>query len=87
MQESQAPSRGPWQQAPRASGTAGTTWSPVDDRTYNVLHALTSTLESIEAYELYVEEDDDGLFEELLASEREHAERLLAELRSCLKIN
>lgn len=79
MQESQAPSRGPWQEAPRSSGTPAPAWSPVDDRTYNVLQALTSTLESIEAYEMYLQEDDNGLFEELLAGERQHADRLLAE--------
>ncbi len=51
-----------------------------------MLHALTSTLESIEAYEMYLQEDD-GPFEDLLAGQRQHAERLLAELRSCLKVN
>jgi hypothetical protein len=86
MQESQAPNRGPWQEVTRTSGTASTAWSPVSDRTYNVLQALTSTLELIEAYEMYLQEDDYGLFEELLRGEREHAERLLGELRSCLKI-
>jgi hypothetical protein len=58
--------------------------SPVDDRTYNVLQALASTLEAIEAYELYTEDDDSGLFEDLLGDERQHAERLVEELRSCL---
>ena len=58
--------------------------SPVDDHTYNVLQALASTLESIEAYELYTEDDDSGMFEDLLGDERRHAERLVEELRTCL---
>ena len=51
--------------------------SPVDDATYNVLQALTSKLEAIEAYELYAEQDDSGVFAELIDDERRHAERLL----------
>jgi len=54
---------------------------PVDDRTYNVLQALTSTLEAMDAYELYAADDPDGLFGELLVDQRRHADRLLAELR------
>lgn len=59
--------------------------SPVDDRTYNVLQALMSTLESIDAYEMYMQEETDGgLFGELLEDERRHATRLLDELRACI---
>ncbi len=59
--------------------------SPVDDRTYNLLQALTSTLEALDAYELYAQEDgSDALFNELLEDERRHAERLLDELRTSL---
>ncbi|HVL54337.1 MAG TPA: ferritin family protein [Vitreimonas sp.] len=50
--------------------------SPVDDPTYNLLQALTSKLEAIEAYELYAEQDEDGVFAELIEDERRHAERL-----------
>ena len=56
--------------------------SPVDDHTYNVLQALTSTLESIEAYETYQEDEDGELFGRLLEDEREHANLLLEELRT-----
>jgi hypothetical protein len=86
MQDGQAPSRDRWQDGSRQSSPSRTASSPVDDRTYNVLQALTSTLESIESYEMYLEDDDNGLFDDLLAAERQHAERLLAELRSCLKV-
>jgi rubrerythrin len=55
--------------------------SPVDDATYNLLQALTSKLEAIEAYELYAEQDEEGVFSEMIEDERQHAERLLQALR------
>ncbi len=63
------------------STTTGVTNSPVDDATYNLLQALTSKLEAIEAYEMYTEQDDEGVFEELIQDERRHAERLYEALR------
>jgi|EndMetStandDraft_8_1072994.scaffolds.fasta_scaffold990897_2 hypothetical protein len=57
---------------------------PVDNRTYNVCQALTSTLEAIEAYTKYQSDDTTGLFEDMAQDERAHAERLIKELRSCL---
>jgi hypothetical protein len=69
----------------RQVASADTGASPVDDRTYNVLQALTSTLESIAVYEGYAEDDgDDRIFERLITDEREHARLLLAELRTRL---
>lgn len=56
--------------------------SPVDNGTYNLLQALTSTLEAIEAYQRYQRDDDRELFGQLLSEERQHAERLLDALRS-----
>jgi hypothetical protein len=61
-----------------------TTSSPVDDGTYNILQALTSTLESIEAYENYQLDDDEGLFGRLLEDERSHANLLIEALRTRL---
>jgi rubrerythrin len=55
--------------------------SPVDDPTYNLLQALTSKLEAIEAYEIYAEQDETGIFSEMIRDERRHAERLLAALK------
>jgi rubrerythrin len=66
------------------SAPAGQPVSPVDDRTYNLLQALTSTLEALDAYEVYAEDDPNGIFTELMDDERNHAERLLRELRDCL---
>lgn len=54
---------------------------PVDDHTYDVLQALTSTLEAIEANTMYADADDTGLFNELLADHHRHARLLLDELR------
>jgi rubrerythrin len=61
------------------------TGSPVDDATYDLLQALTSKLEAIEAYQMYAE--DEGvrdLFERLGRDEQEHAEALLQALRERL---
>ena len=62
-----------------------TTESPVDDATYDLLQALTSKLEAIEAYQMYAE--DEGvrdLFERLGRDEVEHAEALRQALRERL---
>ena len=54
---------------------------PVDDATYNLLQALTSKLEAIEAYEQYVSDDPESVFGELLEDERRHATVLHEALR------
>jgi hypothetical protein len=59
--------------------------SPVDDATYDLLQALTSKLEAIEAYRIYAE--DDGapeLFERLAREDSDHAQQLLDALRNRL---
>jgi hypothetical protein len=71
-------------QESQAKGGTSVAESPVDDATYNVLQALTSKLEAIEAYELYAEQDDSGVFSELIEDERRHAERLLQALKQRL---
>lgn len=58
--------------------------SPVDNHTYNVLQALTSTLEAVAAYERYREDGGEDLFDRLLLEEGQHAELLLSELRTLL---
>jgi hypothetical protein len=61
--------------------------SPIDDQLYDLLQALTSKCEAIEAYAKY-EEDADGeakqLFQELAREDTAHAERLLETLRTRL---
>ena len=62
--------------------------SPVDDATYDLLQALTSKLEAIEAYQVYAEDEDAReLFERLARDEAEHAEALLEALRARLGVH
>lgn len=56
----------------------------VDDSTYNLLQALTSKLEAIEAYETYASDPGGEIFSELAQDERDHARRLLEALRGRL---
>lgn len=64
---------------------AATPQSPVDDATYDLLQALTSKLEAIEAYQMYAEDDEvRDVFERLGREEVEHAEVLLEALRARL---
>lgn len=67
-------------------GTSGSAESldVVDDRTFDLLQALTSKLEAIDAYREYAVHDDSGLFSQLLGDELRHAELLLAALRTRL---
>ena len=61
--------------------TIAQTGTPVDDATYNLLQALTSKLEAIEAYEQYQSDDPEGVFGKLLEDERRHAAMLHDALR------
>jgi hypothetical protein len=56
----------------------------VDDATYNLLQALTSKLEAIEAYEQYLVDGNGSIFNKLLEDERRHAVILLDALRERL---
>jgi hypothetical protein len=60
--------------------------SPVDDVTYDLLQALTSKLEAIEAYQ-HAEDGGEAaeLFTRLQADERAHAAELLDALRLRLR--
>ena len=61
------------------------TSSPVDDATYNLMQALVSKLEAIEAYSLYAEDEGGEVFTDLLQEERSHADRLLEQLKERLR--
>jgi rubrerythrin len=71
-----------------SQGTRSVSQSPVSDITYNLMQALTSKLEAIEAYQKY-SQDADGrtrqLFDELLDEDRRQADRLLEALREQLR--
>ena len=56
----------------------------VDDATYDLLQALTSKLEAIEAYEQYTADGNGTIFNQLLEDERRHAQLLLDALRERL---
>ena len=60
--------------------------SPVDNATYNLLQALTSKLEAIEAYNKYALDGGAGteLFQRLAHEDAEHAKDLVSELRKQL---
>jgi hypothetical protein len=64
--------------------TTSSTWSPVDDETYDLLQTLTSKLEAIELYQTY-EEDSEGeaqtLFREMAEQDRRFSERIVGMLR------
>jgi len=64
--------------------TMSSTNSPVDNATYNLMQALVSKLEAIEAYGRYAQDDGGELFTELVDEERAHADRLLEQLRQRL---
>jgi hypothetical protein len=70
--------------APSAGGAFQATDPIVDDATYDLLQALTSKLEAIEAYEQYVLDGNESVFRELLEDERRHARRLVGALRERL---
>ena len=55
--------------------------SPVDNRTYDLLQALVSKLEALDAYSKYTSDDDSGIFRQLMAEDRRQAQRLLDEIR------
>ena len=63
------------------TATRPQTGYPVDDATYNLLQALTSKLEAIEAYEQYTSDDPNGVFGQLIEDERRHASMLYDALR------
>jgi len=67
--------------------SSGGIQSPIDDQLYDLLQALTSKCEAIEAYAKYEEDadgDDKQLFQELARDDTRHAERLLEQLRNRL---
>ena len=61
--------------------TMSTVNSPVDNATYNLMQALVSKLEAIEAYGRYAQDDGGEVFTELVEEERAHADRLLEQLK------
>ncbi len=65
---------------------------PLNDLSYDLLTALQSKLEAVNAYEVYIEDceeagDDETrqLFEEILEEDERHVERLTARLEQLVR--
>ena len=65
---------------------------PLSDLSYDVLTALQSKLEAVNAYEIYIEdcqeagdEETARLFEEILEDEEKHVERLRERLEQLVR--
>jgi bacterioferritin (cytochrome b1) len=65
---------------------------PLSDLSYDLLTALQSKLEAVQAYEVYIDDceeagDDESrqLFEEILQDEEQHVERLSARLEQLVR--
>jgi rubrerythrin len=68
--------------------SSGGIQSPIDDQMYDLLQALTSKCEAIEAYAKYEQDSDDqakSLFQELGEQDAQAAERLLEAVRARLQ--
>ncbi len=60
---------------------------PVDDATYDLLQALTSKLEALDAYRTYMQDQSSGnaqLFQQLAQEDLQHAQKLVQALRQKL---
>ena len=65
---------------------------PLNDLSYDLLTALQSKLEAVNAYEVYIEDceeagDDESrrLFEEILQADEQHVEQLSARLEQLVR--
>lgn len=65
---------------------------PLNDLSYNVLTALQSKLEAVSAYEVYIEDAEEAgdietqrIFEEILADDERHVERLSERLEQLVR--
>ena len=61
--------------------------SPVSNEAYNVLSALHSKLEGLEAYRKYAHDGDSKLWRELTKQDTEGVERLISELERLVREN
>ncbi|HEX8941450.1 MAG TPA: hypothetical protein VF763_14980 [Candidatus Limnocylindrales bacterium] len=69
-----------------SAGTGTSVQFPVDDATYDLLQALTSKLEAIDAYRTYMQDgsDSSGMFQQLAQEDAQHAQQLLDALKQRL---
>jgi hypothetical protein len=61
---------------------------PIDNNTYNLMQALVSKCESIDAYRKYMNDGDNGsrqLFQQLIDEDFKDAQRILEMLKGVLR--
>ena len=61
---------------------------PIDNNTYNLMQALVSKCEAIEAYRKYMDDGNDQsrqLFQQLIEEDRQDAQRILDVLKQSLR--
>lgn len=56
---------------------------PVDNRTYNLMQALVSKCEAIDAYRQYAKDPGGELFQKMIQTEWAEARTMLDELKGC----
>ncbi len=68
------------------SSSGGNGGFPVDNETYDLLQALTSKLEAIDAYRTYMRDgnDEQGMFQQMAQEDSQHAQQLLDALKQRL---
>jgi len=67
------------------SRTEGSVGSPISNEAYNVLTALQSKLEGLEAYRKYSQGDTSGLWQALTESDLQAVDRLTQELERLVR--
>jgi hypothetical protein len=74
----------PMDQPETTGGGGGPTTPVVDNRTYNLLMALTSKLEAIDVYRKYAEDGDPDFWTRMADDDRRDADELLTKLKQRL---
>jgi hypothetical protein len=66
-------------------GVQGGVGSPISNEAYNVIHALASKLEGLEAYRKYSKDGEGGIWQQLTQIELEGVKKLVDELEQIVK--
>ncbi len=66
-------------------GVQGGVGSPISNEAYNVINALASKLEGLEAYRKYAKDGEGGIWQQLTQIELEGVKKLVDELEQIVK--
>lgn len=66
-------------------GQTGNVGSPISNEAYNVIHALASKLEGLEAYRKYAKDGSGHIWQQLTQIEVQGVEKLVTELEQLVK--